>query len=125
MIGKTYNIKQAAKILNVNEDTLRNWEEKGLIKPLRIGLRKDRKYTDDILSETVKKGLANPIKDLTKDLESDEKDKKLTLPQLEAFLWKSADILRGKIDSSDYKKYIFGLLFYKRPKMCGMKNMSQ
>ena len=39
---------------------------------------------------------------------------KLTLPQLEQFLWKSADILRGKIDSSDYKKYIFGLLFYKR-----------
>lgn len=38
----------------------------------------------------------------------------LTLPQLEQFLWKSADILRGKIDSSDYKKYIFGLLFYKR-----------
>jgi len=38
----------------------------------------------------------------------------ITLPELEQFLWKSADILRGKIDSSDYKKYIFGLLFYKR-----------
>lgn len=38
----------------------------------------------------------------------------ITLQQLEQFLWKSADILRGKIDSSDYKKYIFGLLFYKR-----------
>lgn len=41
-------------------------------------------------------------------------ESKLTLQQLEQFLWKSADILRGKIDSSDYKKYIFGLLFYKR-----------
>ena len=40
--------------------------------------------------------------------------KKITLQDLESFLWKSADILRGKIDSSDYKKYIFGLLFYKR-----------
>jgi type I restriction enzyme M protein len=39
---------------------------------------------------------------------------KITLQELEQFLWKSADILRGKIDSSDYKKYIFGLLFYKR-----------
>ncbi|MCD4840512.1 MAG: type I restriction-modification system subunit M [Methanosarcinales archaeon] len=39
---------------------------------------------------------------------------KLTLQQLESHLWGAADILRGKIDSSDYKHYIFGLLFYKR-----------
>jgi len=40
--------------------------------------------------------------------------KKLTLEELERFLWQSADILRGSIDSSDYKNYIFGLLFLKR-----------
>ncbi|HEX2753041.1 MAG TPA: type I restriction-modification system subunit M [Alphaproteobacteria bacterium] len=39
---------------------------------------------------------------------------KLTLQQLESHLWGAADILRGAIDSSDYKHYIFGLLFYKR-----------
>ncbi|TSB47696.1 type I restriction-modification system subunit M [Alkalicoccobacillus porphyridii] len=39
---------------------------------------------------------------------------KLTLQLLEAHLWKSADILRGSVDSSDYKNYIFGLLFLKR-----------
>lgn len=39
---------------------------------------------------------------------------KLSLDQLERHLWKAADILRGSIDSGDYKHYIFGLLFYKR-----------
>jgi len=39
---------------------------------------------------------------------------KLTLQQLETHLWGAADILRGSIDSGDYKHYIFGLLFYKR-----------
>lgn len=39
---------------------------------------------------------------------------KLTLQQLESHLWESANIMRGSIDSSDYKNYIFGLLFLKR-----------
>lgn len=39
---------------------------------------------------------------------------KLTLPKLEAHLWSAADILRGSIDSSDYKSFIFGLVFLKR-----------
>jgi type I restriction enzyme M protein len=38
----------------------------------------------------------------------------LTPSQLEGHLWKAADILRGAIDASDYKHYIFGLLFFKR-----------
>src|SRR5262245_37022504 len=39
---------------------------------------------------------------------------RLTRQQLEAYLWSAADILRGSIESSDYKNYIFGLLFLKR-----------
>jgi type I restriction enzyme M protein len=39
---------------------------------------------------------------------------KLDLPTLESWLWDSANILRGSIDSSDFKNYIFGLLFLKR-----------
>ena len=38
----------------------------------------------------------------------------LTSQALQSKLWQAADILRGQIDSSDYKNYIFSLLFLKR-----------
>lgn len=90
-------IGEVAKLFKIHRDTLRNWEKAGKLTPLRVGPRQDRKYRREDIQNL-----------------ADEMGSKLTLAQLEQFLWKSADILRGKIDSSDYKKYIFGLLFYKR-----------
>ena len=38
----------------------------------------------------------------------------LTTQELQRRLWQAADILRGQIDSADYKNYIFSMLFLKR-----------
>lgn len=109
-MNKNYKISEIAKMFSVHQDTLRNWEKEGLIVPDRIGARGDRVYTQKHIDTIINKKLAQSVSHLNEAANPDLMD----LNQLKTFLWKSADILRGKIDSSDYKKYIFGLLFYKR-----------
>jgi len=44
------SLKQACEILNCHPNTLRNWDKKELLKPIRFGTRQDRRYKQsDIL----------------------------------------------------------------------------
>ena len=108
----TYKISDVAEIFGIHEDTLRNWEKEGLIAPIRIGKRGDRRYTQEHIDAITEQGLAKQLRTL--DDKKEVFDDKMSLSQLKQFLWKSADILRGRVDGSQYKEYIFALLFYKR-----------
>src|SRR5947208_13821626 len=40
--------------------------------------------------------------------------RRMTQAELDAFLEKAADILRGSVDHSEFRGYVFALLFFKR-----------
>lgn len=43
-------VSEASKLLGVHANTLRNWDKQGLLKPVRVGVRKERRYKrEDIL----------------------------------------------------------------------------
>ena len=43
-------LEQASKLLNCHPNTLRNWDNKGILKAIRFGTRRDRRYRkNDIL----------------------------------------------------------------------------
>src|SRR5664279_539218 len=44
----------------------------------------------------------------------DRPRRRLTQAELDAFLEKAADILRGNVDHSEFRGYVFALLFFKR-----------
>ncbi len=49
-------LKQACEILNCHPNTLRNWDNQGILKAIRFGKRGDRRYKkEDILKILSKK----------------------------------------------------------------------
>lgn len=50
-IPELLTLKEACEILKVHPNTLRQWDEKGILKAVRFGARRDRRYRkEDILN---------------------------------------------------------------------------
>jgi hypothetical protein len=63
MVNELFTIQQAAAIINCHPNTLRKWDKNGTLSPLRIGKRKDRRYTREQLDKMLNKhGNNNAIK---------------------------------------------------------------
>ena len=48
-------LTETAKILKVHPNTLRIWDKKGILKAVRIGIKKVRRYHQDDIKEFVNK----------------------------------------------------------------------
>ncbi|MEX1120277.1 MAG: helix-turn-helix domain-containing protein [Candidatus Paceibacterota bacterium] len=47
-------LRQAANVLNCHPNTLRNWDNEGVLKAIRIGRRKDRRYKKEDVFKILK-----------------------------------------------------------------------
>ncbi len=54
-LSELLTIRQAAKILNVNVETLRRWDKSGKLEAIRIGTRRDRRYRKIDIENIIKK----------------------------------------------------------------------
>lgn len=55
-LPSTVRVSEAAKILGISPWTLRLWDNKGILKPIRMGSRGDRRYKKEDLLEILKRG---------------------------------------------------------------------
>lgn len=51
---KLLRISEAADMLSVTPLTLRRWDTKGILKPIKVGSRGDRRYDPDELEKLIK-----------------------------------------------------------------------
>lgn len=50
---KLLKLSEAAELLNVHPNTLRKWDKKGILKAIRFGERKDRRYRKEDIMKLV------------------------------------------------------------------------
>lgn len=48
-------LSEAAELLNVHPNTLRKWDKKGILKAVRFGERRDRRYKKEDIINLVNK----------------------------------------------------------------------
>jgi len=49
-------MKQVCELLNIHPNTLRNWDNKGVLKAIRFGNRRDRRYKKEDILRIIKHG---------------------------------------------------------------------
>lgn len=54
-IPELLTLKEACEILKVHPNTLRQWDGKGILKAVRFGQRKDRRYRKEDILNLLKK----------------------------------------------------------------------
>lgn len=55
-IPELLTLKESCKILKVHPNTLRQWDEKGILKAVRFGPRRDRRYKKMDIIKLLEKG---------------------------------------------------------------------
>ena len=61
MNQRSYKIGEVADMLGVHEDTLRNWDDQGLVVADRFGTRRDRRYTAEHIKQIRDLGLVSTL----------------------------------------------------------------
>jgi len=53
-VPELLTIQEASDLLNVHPNTLRQWDRKGILKAVRFGERRDRKYRKEDIMRLIK-----------------------------------------------------------------------
>lgn len=108
-------IQQASQLLNCHPNTLRLWEKKGLIKAVRFGIRRDRRYSREDIQKLVENSSENSeLKGIVLPSDYDLTRIDMTGTQYEgldsqtlSYYQKHQDLLDKKeIEYFDFKKFL-------------------